>query len=96
MVTLPFLPFGAFLAGMFLGSTLTVFAFAVHALGRAADRTSGSILPGLVVGFRDWSDRRSGPRIPISPVVGDADGSPDGADPYLDEALDGPVIVELR
>lgn len=95
-MTLAFFPFGAFLAGLFLGSAVTVFAFMLGPFGRAASRTGGSILPGLVVGFRGWTDRRSGPRIPISPVSGERDGQAFESDAGDAGTLDGPVIVDLR
>ena len=65
-MTLAFYPLGAFLAGVLLGAVFTFFAISLRLLDRAATRTTGSVLPGLVSGFRDWSDRRHATRIPIS------------------------------
>ncbi len=53
-MTLAFLPFGAFLAGLFLGSAITLFAVALRAIDRGATRFGDSMLPGLISGFRDW------------------------------------------
>lgn len=81
-MTLAFYPIGAFLAGLFLGSALTLFAVALRFLDRAATRSGRSMLPGLVTGFRDWSDRRREPRIVVAP-----------ASPPPEP--DGPEIIEL-
>jgi hypothetical protein len=54
-VPLPFLPFGALVASLFLGAALTVFALAIRGVDRAATSMGKSVLPGLVDGFRDWS-----------------------------------------
>jgi hypothetical protein len=64
-VSLAFLPLGAFLAGLVLGAMFTAFALAGHLLDRAATRAGDSILPGLVSGFRDWSDR-GGARVRVA------------------------------
>jgi hypothetical protein len=65
-MTLAFYPLGAFLAGMFLGSAFTLFAVGLRVLDRAATRSGGTVLPGLVAGFRDWADGRHANRIPVS------------------------------
>lgn len=53
-MTLVFMPFGAFLAGLFLGTAVTLFAIALRALDRGAVRFGDSVLPGLIEGLRDW------------------------------------------
>ena len=53
----PFFWGGAALALAFLAAVMTVFAVAVKLLGVATTSLRGSVLPGLVDGFRDWSDR---------------------------------------
>jgi hypothetical protein len=90
VMTLAFYPLGAFLAGAFLGSGITVFALALRLAGRGSTQWGASALPGLVEGFRDWTDRRREPRIPVSPSPL---AEPD--EPEL-ETGDGPEIVELR
>jgi hypothetical protein len=91
-MTLAFFPFGAFLAGAFLGSGITLFAVALRLVGRGGTRWGDSALPSLVEGFRDWNDRRRGPRIPVSsaPIA-----EPDEPEP-ADAPVDVPEIVELR
>lgn len=49
----PFLWIGAIFAGIVLGAALTLFVLAMRAVDRAATEVRGSILPGLVEGFRD-------------------------------------------
>ncbi len=76
-MTLAFYPFGAILAGFVLGVAFTLFGLAFHLLDRAATRTQVSILPGLVSGFRDWTEQRRGPRIAISPSAASPSGEPE-------------------
>lgn len=86
---LAFYPFGAFLAGFALGAMFALFAVGLRLVDRAVGGTAagGSVLPGLVSGFRDWADGRHGPRIPVStsPAATDAGSGPEG-----------PEIIELR
>ncbi len=90
-MALAFLPFGAFLAGLVLGSIFTFFALTLHLLDRAIGRVDGSMLPGLVEGFRDWADGHREPRIPVStaPLAAPEDDD-DGR--WVDE----PELIELR
>jgi hypothetical protein len=56
-------PAGALIAGVILGATLTLFALVLRAIDRTVTRVADGILPGLVTGFRDWSDeQRPSPR----------------------------------
>ncbi len=88
-MTLAFYPLGAFLAGVLLGSIFTFFALTMHLLDRAVAGRHGSMLPGLVTGFRDWADGRAGPRIPISPApLADERET-------RDDPSDEPEIIEL-
>lgn len=47
-------PLGALVAGIFLGSALTVLAFALRGLDRAIASIGDSVLPALVEGLREW------------------------------------------
>lgn len=87
-MTLAFYPLGAFLAGLVLGSVFTFFALTMHLVDRAITRTNGSMLPGLVSGFRDWADGRNEPRVPISvaPIADERDD---------ERTSDGPEVIEL-
>lgn len=88
----PFYWIGAFLAGAVLGAALTLFVLAMRAVDRAATEVSGSILPGLVEGIRDWADdRRRAPRRPVSP------GGPEAGD-EIEEAPSStaPAVERLR
>jgi hypothetical protein len=87
-MTLAFYPFGAFLAGLFLGSAFTLFAVGLRVLDRAAPRSGGTVLPGLVAGFRDWADGRHPSRIQVSTSpLATTDGTV--TDP------EGPEVVDL-
>lgn len=88
-MTLAFYPFGAFLAGLVLGSVFTFFALTMHLVDRAIARTNGSMLPGLVSGFRDWASDRTPPRIPIStaPIADEREET--------EADTDQPEIIEL-
>jgi hypothetical protein len=55
----PFIPFGAIIATAILGAALTIFVLALMAIDRAASRAAGSVVSGLVSGFRGWSVERS-------------------------------------
>jgi hypothetical protein len=88
-MTLAFYPLGAFLAGLFLGSAVTLFAVAVRLLDQAATRSGRAMLPGLVTGFRDWSERRREPRIVVSPAAVERETS------EPDDDLSGPEIIDL-
>jgi hypothetical protein len=52
----PFLWIGALTAGLFLTATFVVFWLGVHLLSRTVGEIRGSMLPGLVSGFRDWTE----------------------------------------
>ena len=51
----PFIPIGAFVAGLILSAALTVFILSLKALDRAATQAGSAIVGGLVSGIRDWS-----------------------------------------
>jgi hypothetical protein len=63
----PFYWIGALVAGAFLSLVLTIFALALRLLTRTTSEIRGSILPGLVSGFRDWAGDRSVVRRLVSP-----------------------------
>ena len=52
----PFLWTGALLAGAFLALVMTLFAFALRFVAGTMAEVRGSVLPGLVSGFRDWAE----------------------------------------
>lgn len=67
----PFYPVGALVAGIILGTALTLFALALKAIDKTVTRVGGSVLTGLVSGLNEWSEaRRAAPR---SISVGAAD-----------------------
>jgi hypothetical protein len=79
----PFIPIGAFVAGLILSAALTVFILSLKALDRAATQAGSAIVGGLVSGIRDWSDQDRA-RV-VSPAAVEA--SPSEAATPLDEAL---------
>jgi hypothetical protein len=50
----PFYWIGALLAGLVLAGAMTVFGLALEAVARVTHGVRGSVLPGLVAGFREW------------------------------------------
>ncbi len=54
----PFFWIGAVFAGAVLVAVFAVFGAVMRALDRAATEVTGTILPGLVEGFRDWPNGR--------------------------------------
>lgn len=68
----PFMPVGAILAGLILMAALTIFVWALMAIDRAASRAAGSVVSGLVTGFRGWSPER-----PPASVARSASDPPD-------------------
>jgi hypothetical protein len=80
----PFLWTGALVAAAFLSLVLTIFALGLRFLTRATTEVRGSILPGVVSGFGEWTGERSSVRRVASPR------SPEPED-RIDEALDGQV-----
>ena len=59
----PFMPLGAFVAGLILSGAITLFVLSLKALDHAATQVGGAVVGGLVSGIRDWSDP---PRVPIA------------------------------
>jgi hypothetical protein len=55
-MSFPFLWIGAIVAGLLLSAVMTLFGFALHLVARVTNEVRGSILPGLVSGFREWAD----------------------------------------
>lgn len=56
----PFYWIGALVAGLVLAGALTVFGLALDVVARATNGVRGSVLPGLVAGFREWTGDRGG------------------------------------
>jgi hypothetical protein len=50
----PFLPVGAIVSIVILGTALTLFILGMLAIDRAVTATQASILPGMVRGVRAW------------------------------------------
>ena len=67
----PFYPFGALVAGLILGATLTVFVVALQAIDRTVTRVGGSVLSGLVSGLNGWSGSRRAAVPHVSPGAAD-------------------------
>ena len=74
----PFLPWGIVTAGIVLGGMVGLFMVVAHLLDEAASEVGGTMLPGLVRGVRQWSDRRSGarPALPSKRAAEGGDWSP--------------------
>jgi len=77
----PFWWIGALTAGLFLAAVFTMFGVALRLVNRTTAEIRGSVLPGLVSGFRDWTGIRAPARI----------GSTAGVSP-----ASGPVVEEER
>jgi len=75
----PFWWMGALTAGIFLATVFALFGVSYRLLNRTTAEIRGSMLPGLVSGFRDWA----GPRDPTRA------GSVTGVSP-----AGGPVVEE--
>ena len=50
----PFMWTGALVAGLVLVGALAAFGLALEAVTRVTNEIRGSVLPGLVAGFREW------------------------------------------
>lgn len=75
----PFWWIGALTAALFLGAVFVTFWIAMRLVSRTTREIQGSMLPGLVSGFRDWA-------MPLDPRRGSS------GDPRL--AADGIVYHE--
>ena len=62
----PFYWIGALVAAAFLTMVITIFGVLLKVMNRAATEVRESILPGLVVGIRDWADDHGLPAMPIT------------------------------
>jgi hypothetical protein len=75
----PFWWIGALTAGLFLTASFMLFGLALRLLNRATTEIRGSVLPGLVSGFRDWTETRAPARI------GSIAGMSPASAPVIDE-----------
>ena len=75
----PFWWIGALTAGLFLAAAFTMFGLAIRLLNRTTNEIRGSVLPGLVSGFRDWTETRAPTH------VGSEAGTSPASGPDLDE-----------
>ena len=57
-MSFPFYWIGAVVAGLILAGALTIFGLGLKVVTRATNDVRGSILPGLVSGFREWAANR--------------------------------------
>ena len=64
----PFWWVGALSATLFLGAAFLVFGIAMRLVSRTSGEIRGSMLPGLVSGFRNWADGRDRGRASSSDV----------------------------
>ncbi len=71
----PFWWIGALTAGLFLATVFAMFGIALRLLSRTTSEIRGSMLPGLVSGFRDWAAERGQDDRPSS--AGMSPSSPD-------------------
>lgn len=51
----PFWWLGALTAALFLGAVFVTFWIALRMVSRTTTEIRGSVLPGMVAGFRDWA-----------------------------------------
>jgi hypothetical protein len=88
----PFFWLGALAAGLLLTAVLALFGVALNLLSRATNEVRGSILPGLVSGFRGWATER-GPARPRS----SSPRSVESSSPFEDIPLrDGPPLGRVH
>lgn len=88
----PFMPVGAFVAALFLGSVFALFIAVMHVIDRTVTDVGGTVVGRLVAGFDDWSHDRGDPR--ASRHDGGADGG-DGEPAVVDRFEPAsPVPVE--
>lgn len=87
----PFYWIGALVAGAFLSLVLTIFALALRFLARTTSEVRGSILPGLVSGFRDWAGERNSI---VRRIVSPGGSEPGGG--IEDAPLNGPPAERLH
>ena len=73
----PFWWIGALTAALFLGAVFVAFGIAMRLVSRTTREIRGSMLPGLVSGFRDWVE-------PLDP----GGGSPGKPTPAADEIIE--------
>lgn len=73
---MPFYGVGALVSAAFLGTVITIFGLLLKVENRAATEMRESILPGLIVGIRDWADDHGLPAIPITSPRAAEGGSP--------------------
>jgi hypothetical protein len=71
---MPFYWMGALFALAFLAIVIAVFGILIEMGSRAATDVRASILPGLIVGIRDWTDDREANR-PVMPPRDESRGA---------------------
>ena len=84
----PFYWIGAVVAAAFLTTVMAIFGLLMKLMNRATTEVRQSILPGLVVGIRDWVDDRDIPTLPIISPRHDEGG------PTVDEQPVAPLRLE--
>jgi hypothetical protein len=96
----PFFWIGAVFAGAILVGVFSVFAVVMRTLDRAATEVTGTILPGLVEGFRDWPIGRHRPvprsGSPRSSESGPSGPATDDPDPDLATSVEELPIAGVR
>lgn len=84
----PFWWIGALTAALVLGATFVAFGIAIRLVSRTTGEIRGSMLPGLVSGFRTWAEARE------SRAASSGD-SPDASGPAtMEERPDSPPVTE--
>jgi hypothetical protein len=96
----PFFWIGAVFAGAILVGVFSLFAVVMRTLDRAATEVTGTILPGLVEGFRDWPNgrHRAVPRSgsPRSSESGPSGPATDDPDPDLATSVEELPFAGVR
>ena len=88
----PFYWIGALVAGLVLAGALAVFGLALDVVMRATNGVRGSVLPGLVAGFREWTADRG--RAADGPASGHGSAP---TSPIEDILLhDGPLLERVH
>jgi hypothetical protein len=97
-MSFPFLWIGVVVAGVFLAAVMTLFGIAVELVARLTHEVRGSVLPGLVAGFREWGDGVAVVRRVSSPGSSAPEPPGAGAQPLFEElaSREAPTAGHVR
>ena len=95
-MSFPFLWIGVIVAGLLLSAVMTLFGIALHLVAQATNEVRGSILPGLVSGFREWADDKVMAARRSSSPPGSSPAPPFEEMPAREGPPAGPVRARIR